>query len=122
MTSLTSASDTAFQDEQQLSKEEKRKLKDRRRYKKIMADEESRLKYKKKARCLHLQRYYGITLNQFEELLEKQDNCCAICGVNEDSAPRKRLSVDHCHDTGKIRGLLCDRCNLALGMLGDGVN
>ena len=120
MTSLAESGINASCDEKQLSKEEKRKIKDKRRYEAIMADEERRLQYRRTARSGHLQRTYGITLDEYEKALAEQNNCCAICEVHESDAPRQRLAVDHCHDTGKIRGFLCDRCNLALGMLGDG--
>jgi hypothetical protein len=63
-----------------------------------------------------LKRMYGITAEQYDAMLLKQDNKCAIC-LQEDKG--KRLAVDHCHKTGRIRGLLCGNCNLALGLLQD---
>ncbi len=54
----------------------------------------------------------GITYSEFKELLRKQKNGCAICGEAE---TKRRMSVDHCHRTGKVRGLLCQRCNTSLG-------
>lgn len=58
-------------------------------------------------------RYFGITLEQYDIMSETQGNVCAICGgINPNG---KRLAVDHDHKTGKIRGLLCSKCNLALG-------
>ena len=57
---------------------------------------------------------YNISVEQYEELLIAQNGVCAICG----SPPgRRRLAVDHSHITGRIRGLLCDQCNLGLGSL-----
>lgn len=53
---------------------------------------------------------YGISVAQYNELLEKQENKCAICGKHEDEEPRA-LAVDHNHITGEIRGLLCTFCN-----------
>ena len=50
-------------------------------------------------------------------MFEKQGGCCAICGgVNVNG---RRLAVDHEHETGKVRGLLCDKCNLAIGLFDD---
>jgi hypothetical protein len=67
----------------------------------------------------HLRRSYGITLNDYNVLLEAQNNVCAICfgtfsGTNQHGA--KKLAVDHCHDTGIVRGLLCENCNRGIGM------
>jgi len=67
---------------------------------------------------------YGITTKDYEELLQKQGGACAICGVIESGVPGKynNFSVDHAHDdTKKVRGLLCNRCNGALGMFSDDV-
>jgi hypothetical protein len=64
---------------------------------------------------------FGITLPEYNELLFKQENKCAICN-NESSTNEKDLAVDHCHKTGKIRGLLCHTCNLGLGHLKDDIN
>lgn len=59
---------------------------------------------------------YGITKTDYEELLVIQNGVCAICHrTNKGSA----LCVDHCHATGKVRGLLCGTCNRAIGWLGD---
>src|SRR3990167_10997858 len=59
-----------------------------------------------------LKMLYGITVAQYEDMLRQQGGCCKICG----KCPTKmRLSVDHCHTTGKIRALLCSGCNVGLG-------
>jgi hypothetical protein len=71
---------------------------------------------------------YGITLDDYQAMLERQGGRCAICGTDDpfgkvDNNMRRRkrrvFSVDHCHATGKVRGLLCCRCNLAIGNFGD---
>lgn len=67
----------------------------------------------------NLQWLYGITLEQFQELLNKQGHACAICRKPETNKRRKNLSVDHDHATGKVRALLCASCNLAVGLVED---
>jgi hypothetical protein len=65
---------------------------------------------------------YGITVAQYEELLESQGGVCAICGRPETRIQQgkvKRLHVDHCHSTGVVRGLLCAACNTGIGLLQD---
>jgi hypothetical protein len=62
----------------------------------------------------------GITIVQYKELFKEQEGKCAICKVPQ-SQLKRRLSVDHDHDTKQIRGLLCQPCNLALGMFNDSV-
>ncbi len=59
---------------------------------------------------------YGLTNEQYEDMLSRQDGCCAVC---KRPPLGRKLSVDHCHSTKKIRGLLCHSCNIALGMLKD---
>jgi hypothetical protein len=63
----------------------------------------------------HVVRKYGITMEQYEQFVAEHDNRCAICGSRQ-SRGHERLCVDHCHDTGEIRGLLCHRCNTAIGL------
>ncbi len=63
-----------------------------------------------------LQRMYGITLSQWQEMFEKQKGCCAICGTHQVEL-KITLNVDHCHETDKVRGLLCSGCNKALGLI-----
>lgn len=58
---------------------------------------------------------YGITLEQYNEMLVKQSNVCAVCGLE----CSRKLAVDHCHSTGKVRGLLCVKCNRGIGNFND---
>lgn len=63
---------------------------------------------------------YGLSLDEYWKMSKLQGGKCAICQNGENSNKSKKLlSVDHCHKTNKVRGLLCDRCNLGLGLLGD---
>lgn len=66
---------------------------------------------------------YGVDVSWYEEKLREQLGCCAICGCDSGATSKfgraKRLFVDHDHETGKARGLLCGRCNVAIGALDD---
>ena len=79
--------------------------KDRERYKK-----NPRRHRNKQLKCM-----YGIALDEYEDMLGKQDGVCAICG--EVCSTGNNLCVDHDHDTGEVRGLLCQRCNMELGFV-----
>jgi hypothetical protein len=70
-----------------------------------------------RARERHLMRKYGITLADYDRMLTEQGGGCAICGTlpGEQTRYQQFLHVDHCHVTGKVRGLLCDQHNLLLG-------
>lgn len=61
----------------------------------------------------HIQNIYGISLNEYHQLLESQKGVCAICKSVCSSG--RRLAIDHCHKTNRIRGLLCGHCNQSLG-------
>lgn len=62
---------------------------------------------------------YGITVEQYEYLLTKQDSGCAVCGHDGSTSRGGVLHVDHCHNKGHVRGLLCDLCNRAIGLFRD---
>lgn len=62
---------------------------------------------------------YGITLEEYNEMLAQQKGVCAICSNTCNSF--RRLAVDHDHATGKIRGLLCGNCNKGLGVYHDNI-
>jgi hypothetical protein len=66
-----------------------------------------------------LKYHYDITLENFNTLLEKQGGVCAICKKFEITARTKRLVVDHDHKTGRVRGILCHRCNCGIGYFKD---
>lgn len=69
---------------------------------------------RKTARKNHLRFYYGLTVDDYERMLEGQDGVCAIC---TGPSGRMRFHVDHNHTTGRVRGLLCSRCNSGLTLL-----
>jgi len=70
---------------------------------------------------IDLRRYHNITVEQYDEQLNKQDGKCAICHRPQEDF-KKRFCVDHDHVTNKIRGILCDNCNLILGHANDDTN
>jgi hypothetical protein len=69
---------------------------------------------------------YGLSLDDYQNLLDFQGGVCAICKEPESTLSNagyvKNLSVDHCHITGKVRGLLCHHCNTAIGKFFDRVD
>ena len=73
---------------------------------------------KKTTRNGRLRRRFGITNADYDQLLLGQDGRCAICRTPS-SRPHKHFSVDHCHVTGKVRGLLCHKCNSGIGYFSD---
>lgn len=71
-----------------------------------------------------LQLKYGITSEQYKDMLDTQDGVCGACKrpetvIDKRTQSPRRLAVDHCHKSGRVRGLLCARCNTASGMIGD---
>jgi len=56
---------------------------------------------------------YGLSQKEWDEMFHAQNQCCAICGKHQSNF-KYRLAVDHCHSTGKIRALLCPKCNNAV--------
>lgn len=73
-------------------------------------------------RGVHYKRNYGITVEDYNRLLESQGGACAICQATETrtmAGKTRRLSVDHDHETGAVRGLLCGGCNSGVGYFRD---
>jgi Recombination endonuclease VII len=71
--------------------------------------------YRRYRRAHHLKNKFDITEEQYDEMLAAQNRKCALCDRTD--SPTKRLAVDHNHTTGKVRALLCDRCNRGIGFL-----
>lgn len=67
----------------------------------------------------HLKRHYNMSLIEYALRFKEQNECCAICNTHYSLVPHKQLMVDHCHKSGKVRELLCDFCNTALGKFKD---
>ena len=72
------------------------------------------------ARASRIKHRYGITIEQYQKMVEERNNLCDVCGnppseSNTRAHWNKKLCIDHNHDTGRVRGLLCNDCNLAVG-------
>lgn len=85
---------------------------------------EYNFKYNNKRRNDRLIKHYKLNISEFQNILSKQNNGCAICGCKEGEIdPRTKkprsLAVDHCHNSNIIRGILCYRCNVGLGFFRD---
>ena len=73
-----------------------------------------------RSRDNHLRRLYGFSEAEYNEMYLRQNGTCAICcKVPEVTGKNSRLHVDHNHRTGKVRGLLCYGCNIAMGFIGE---
>lgn len=78
---------------------------------------------RRKANRAHTLRKYGLTPSEYDQMLNEQGGVCALCDKPEtclgNNGEVKMLAVDHDHDTGDVRGLLCNNCNRAIGLFGD---
>lgn len=67
-----------------------------------------------------IKRTYGIDADIYYAMLESQDYKCAVCGIEGNNSINKtKMFIDHCHDSGNVRGLLCSKCNIGLGNFND---
>ena len=79
--------------------------------------------FNKKKNWDHIEKKYGLSKNDYELLLHSQNGTCAICKSSDSQTSlSKWLFVDHCHKTGKIRGLLCNKCNSGLGAFDENID
>ena len=78
-----------------------------------LKDKEEAKRYNKNYK---LRRRYGITIEEYEDMVAEQGNRCYICDKHRDEQ-KNELAVDHCHKGGEVRKLLCVRCNCLLGEL-----
>jgi hypothetical protein len=97
-------------------KEYSKKYRDKNRDKLNAKDHERYYSDLKKVKERGLLYKYGITLKDYNDIYDAQEGKCAICGIHQ-SELKLPLGVDHDHITGKIRGLLCRKCNWAIGLL-----
>ena len=65
---------------------------------------------------------YGLTLEDYDAMIVEQNGVCAVCKMPEEDPRRKHLCVDHDHETGKVRALLCNRCNRGMGIWRDNIH
>lgn len=113
---------TAANAQEDITRERKRKANLNKAYykkypeRKRETDRKYRQKNPLKIKNISLQKKFGISINEYQELSNKQKNQCAICEIAQSDLKRS-LAVDHCHKTGKVRGLLCHHCNTAIGSL-----
>jgi hypothetical protein len=119
--------------DQPLSKRERNRIAKRKYYAKnrdlIIAKSREYEAFKRKPRKVNkqertnrnLQWNYGITSDDYQVIFESQGGCCSIC-LTHQSSFKRRLSVDHDHVSGKVRGLLCIKCNTVLGQSRDDIN
>ena len=77
-------------------------------------------KYRKKEKNYNLKKNYGINIDQYNDMLNAQNNKCLIC--HTEFKTMKSTYIDHNHITGKVRGLLCVKCNSGIGYLNDDIN
>ena len=73
---------------------------------------------KETSRLKAIEKKFNITGYEYDLLLKSQNGECKICGIHESKTKRK-LAIDHNHITGNVRGLLCDKCNMGLGLFKD---
>lgn len=102
----------------------RQRLRDNTREWKAKLTPEQKVEMARRHRICKFKTKYGITPDQFEQMETAQKGVCAICSRQNQQVPGKafrRLAVDHCHATKKIRGLLCTDCNTSIGKLGDTV-
>jgi len=79
-------------------------------------------RYSKQYRDAALKKKYNMEPGDYDALLEKQGGVCKICSSPETGRGDQWFVVDHCHETGKVRGLLCNTCNRALGLFKDDIS
>lgn len=95
--------------------------KNKEKFKKYFKDRYQRIKNMTGVRESELKRRYGITLDKYNDMFTFQEGKCLTCSRHQ-SELKHALCVDHCHATGKVRGLLCKKCNTVLGFVNDDIS
>jgi len=93
---------------------------ERARLKREAWTEERKLYERRKSRGRYMKNKYGLSLEDYDKMLIDQLGLCAICGT-QDPGGKGDFHIDHCHTTGRVRGLLCQSCNIGLGHFKDSV-
>ncbi len=107
----------------EVAKKSQKKIRSTDAYKEKKRQYRSQESYKNKRRNNDLLKKFGITIETYQEMLKNQNNVCSICNtVKQENEQTRLLAVDHDHRTGAIRGLLCRRCNVMIGLSDDNVD
>ena len=83
----------------------------------VQCDAEARQRHKVSAKFSRIKKEYGLSRDKYTEMVAQQSGRCAICGEQPDS--HFSLHIDHCHTTGRVRGLLCGKCNQGIGLFSE---
>lgn len=104
-------------------KESQRKSNAKNKEKRIESSRQWKIKNKLRVsirqKNYNLIRLYGLSLEKYELMFEHQSGLCLLCGLPNKGSPK--LVVDHCHKTGKVRGLLCTKCNTGIGFFDEDI-
>jgi hypothetical protein len=102
-------------------RKDKKSVYDRERRERLRAEGKLKRQRPEVEREQRMKREYGITTKDYEAMVEAQNNECAICFASGEQERNSKLVIDHCHASGKVRGLLCNKCNLLLGHANDSI-
>ena len=77
------------------------------------------IRYKQSGRNYQIKKKYGLSSQDFDMMMNSQNNSCDICGTHIKDYGKDKFDIDHDHTTGKVRALLCGQCNTSLGLAKD---
>lgn len=84
--------------------------------------EKNRDRIKNNSYKYNIKSRYNLSMNEYENMKKSQNNLCKICNGKNKKTTRDRLCIDHCHKTGKIRGLICDSCNNGIARFNEDIS